>query len=371
MEKQYKIITFFLSGFTILLSIFFLAFKKETFSENENRYLETFPTFSFENVENGKYMKGLESYITDHFPFRDLFVSFKTNVYKTLGFKEINQVFFAKDSYLIEKYQKPQSTEKIINNLNEFFDKLSYTNMNLMLVPTSVSIYSEKLPIYAITENQKEVIDHIYSSIHFDGVYVYSALMNKKEDYPLYYRLDHHWTSYGAYYAYLEYCRLNQIEPIPINEFDIKEVTDSFYGTLYSKTNDYSLKPDSIHRFDVKDSSYTVFYVQEKETSNSLYEDSYLEKKDKYSYFLNNNHPLIQITNNQLKNGKELVIIKDSYANSIVPFLINHYEKIHVIDPRFYKLSISSYIEENKIKDVLFLYNMNTIDTDLGILSVE
>ena len=229
------------------------------------------------------------------------------------------------------------------------------------------SIYSEKLPIYAITENQKEVIDHIYSSIHFDGVDVYSALMNKKEDYPLYYRLDHHWTSYGAYYAYLEYCRLNQIEPIPINEFDIKEVTDSFYGTLYSKTNDYSLKPDSIHRFDVKDSSYTVFYVQEKETSNSLYEDSYLEKKDKYSYFLNNNHPLIQITNNQLKNGKELVIIKDSYANSIVPFLINHYEKIHVIDPRFYKLSISSYIEENKIKDVLFLYNMNTIDTDLEI----
>ncbi len=65
------------------------------------------------------------------------------------------------------------------------------------------------------------------------------------------------------------------------------------------------------------------------------------------------------------------MIIKDSYANSIVPFLINHYEKIHVIDPRFYKLSISSYIEENKIKDVLFLYNMNTIDTDLGILSVE
>lgn len=371
MEKQYKIVTFVLCAFTVLLSVFFLCFKKETFSENENRYLENFPTFSLKEIESGKYMKGLESYITDHFPFRDTFVSLKTKVYKTLGFKEINQVFFGKEDYLIEKYQKPQNTEKIIKKLNDFFDKLSYTNMNIMLVPTSVSIYPEKLPFFAITENQKEAIDQIYSSIPFDGIDVYSTFMAKKKYYPLYYRLDHHWTSYGAYYAYLEYCRINQLEAIPITDFTITEVTNSFYGTLYSKTNDYSLKADSIHRFDIKDASYTVSYVQEKETTNSLYEESYLEKKDKYSYFLNNNHPLIQITNHKVNNGKELVIIKDSYANSIVPFLIHHYEKVHVIDPRFYKLSISNYIEENKIKDVLFLYNMNTLDTDLGILSVD
>ena len=80
---------------------------------------------------------------------------------------------------------------------------------------------------------------------------------------------------------------------------------------------------------------------------------------------------MIQITNQKIQNGKELLIIKDSYANSIVPFLLHHYEKIHIIDPRFYKLSIQDYLKEEKVKEVLILYHMGTIDEDLGILSIH
>jgi hypothetical protein len=98
----------------------------------------------------------------------------------------------------------------------------------------------------------------------------------------------------------------------------------------------------------------------------------YLKTKDKYSVFLDNNHPLIVVTNNEIDTDTELVVIKDSYANSIIPFLINHYKKIHIIDPRFYKLSIVDYVKENdNIKDMLILYNMNTVDEDNGIVTIN
>ena len=118
------------------------------------------------------------------------------------------------------------------------------------------------------------------------------------------------------------------------------------------------------------DSKYVINYNGE--ISNSLYNEKYLNEKDKYSYFLNGNQPLITITNySSSSSSQELLIIKDSYANSFIPFIVNHYRKIHVIDPRYYKNKISDYIKDNNIYNVLFLYNIGTLDDDLGILSIN
>ena len=84
--------------------------------------------------------------------------------------------------------------------------------------------------------------------------------------------------------------------------------------------------------------------------------------------FLNNIHPFIEITNETADSDKELAVIKDSYANCMVPFLVNHYRKVYVFDTRYYKGGPSGFINENgQITDVLLLYNMNTLDGDLGI----
>ena len=98
---------------------------------------------------------------------------------------------------------------------------------------------------------------------------------------------------------------------------------------------------------------------------------SYLDTKDKYSLFLNNNNPIIKIKNNDINDGSKILILKDSYANCFVPFLTEHYEEIHVIDARYYRGSMSDYLKENNIDNTLFLYNMNTIDTDTGIYIVK
>ncbi|MEG1309518.1 MAG: DHHW family protein [Bacilli bacterium] len=371
MKKIYKKITTLIIFLIILSFLVALVFgKKEKFSPNENRYLKTYPEFSVRSLLNGNYIKDLEQFLTDQFPLRDFFMGLKTTVDKIEMHRDTKGVFFSKDGYLIQNYDKPINNNKIIKKLNEFSHKLKYVNFNLMLVPTSVTINKDKLPLNAPTYNQMDTINYIYKNIEFDTIPLYKALSNK--DYQMFYKTDHHWTSYGAYFSYLEYAQHNNIEPVKFNFFKVDLVSDKFYGTLYSKSNDYSKKPDKIHKFSMDNENILVDYVFSKKKKESLYEEKYLKKKDKYSYFLDNNHPLIVITNKNINNNKELVVIKDSFANSFIPFLVNHYEKIHIIDPRFYKMSLTSYIKENKkIKDGLFLYNVNTVDSDIGILSIK
>ena len=145
-------------------------------------------------------------------------------------------------------------------------------------------------------------------------------------------------------------------------------MTEEFKGTIYSKVNDYGHKGDSIVIYENPSQRLAVHYTDTGEVSDSLYAEEYLEKKDKYSFFLNNIHPLTEITNETVNTRESLVLIKDSYANCMVPFLANHYKTIYVVDPRYYREAVSELIKrEETVGDVLLLYNMNTIDMDLGI----
>lgn len=367
-----KIIALVLSIIIVVFAFIFIFKKNTEFSENENRYLQELPKFTFSSLIKGTYIEKIEDYFADQFPFRDTFMNIKTMVDKLLGKKDINGVYLSDNDYLIEKYKTPVNSDKIIETLNEFNENVNYVNLNLMLVPTSISINYELLPKNVEYKEQMEELEYIYDNINFNTINVYDTLIKQNEYYQMYYRLDHHWTSYGAYYAYQEYCKANNIEYLSINDFEIEEVTENFNGTLYSKSNDYSRKSDSIHLFIPKKNNYEVEYVYSKKTTDTLYELSYLDKKDKYSLFLDNNHPLIVVTNEDVKTNDEIVIIKDSYANSFVPFIVNHFKKVHIIDPRFYGEDISEYIKNNKnIKDALILYNMNTIDEDIGILTIK
>jgi len=367
-----KIIALILSVIIVVFTLIFVFKKNTEFSENENRYLQNLPKFSISSLIKGTYIEKIEDYFADQFPFRDTFMSIKTKTDKLLGKKDINGVYLGKNDYLIEKYDIPENSDKIIKTLNEFNETINYVNLNLMLVPTSISINYESLPNNVEYKQQMEELNYIYKHIDFNTINVYDILKEQNKYYQMYYRLDHHWTSYGAYYAYQEYSKANDINYLSLNDFNIEEVTTEFNGTLYSKSNDYSRKSDSIHLFTLENSDYEVEYVYSKKKTNTLYELSYLDKKDKYSLFLDNNHPLIVVTNNKIENNNEIIIIKDSYANSFVPFISNHFKRVHIIDPRYYNEDISKYIKENKnIKDALVLYNMNTIDKDIGILTIK
>lgn len=344
--------------------ISFIIIPKSDFSENENRVLQKFPQLSVDNVLEGKFMTDLSTYLSDHFPVRDNFVELKTGFEKNiLNKKFINNIYIC-DNALIENYNKPVNTDRIINTFNKFTSN-THIRPDLMLVPTAITVYSDKLPDYAKPYSQMETIQTIYDGTDTNNINVYDTLMEQKDNEQLFYRLDHHWTTDGAYIAYTVYCNEKGITPLDKSEFNIKTVSEDFKGTVYSKLNDNSVESDSIKVYD-RNIDLDVIYDNNK--SDSLYSEKYIDTKDKYSYFLDNIHSYIEITNNDIDTDKELIVAKDSYANCLVPFLVNHYKKVYVFDPRSYKGSISEFSKEHKnVSDILILYNINTIDNDTGV----
>lgn len=363
-----KTVTCLTTGLILAGMAAFLLLPKGKFSEQENRYLESFPKLSGEAILEGSFIENLESYLCDHFPLRDTFMNIKTQFEKRTGKQEINEVYLAQDGYLIEKYQEPVNNEKIIRVFNSFAEALETAECQVMLVPTAVTVYEDKLPAFVERGRQEENRRYLMSQMKAEVIDVGEILKENQSKYQLYYRLDHHWTSYGAYFAYRYYCEAAGIPARELTDYEITEVTKEFKGTIYSRVSDYSVEGDTITLFQIPGQKLKVTYADSGAVTDSLYAFDYLDKKDKYSMFLDNLHPLVEIENEEAQSEEELVVIKDSYANCFVPFLTEYYRKIYVVDTRYYKAAVSQLVNENPaVTRVLILYNMNTIDTDLGV----
>ncbi|ETP72713.1 hypothetical protein UYO_1315 [Lachnospiraceae bacterium JC7] len=366
----------------LIFGVWFLIAPKKEFSENENRQLALAPVYTFQSLKDGSYMTSIQKYLSDHFPIRDEFMTFKTKTEILTGKEEINDIYIAHDGYLIEAYSEPKQNGKIINQFGKLYQDITTdakNNISLMLVPTAVTVYNDKLPAAAPDKGdlkQLATMDTIYEALpEIKRIDCYQGLLAQAQSEKgsdnvssLYYHTDHHWTTFGAYIAYRQYCEAMGITPLEESSFTKTVVTNSFRGTVYSKLNDTTVPGEEITIYENPENRLTVNYQDSEEVTDSLYNKDYLSKKDKYSMFLNNLHPLIEITNETADSDKVMVLVKDSYANSIVPFLVNHYRKIYVFDTRYYRFGPASFINEHpEVTDVLILYNMNTIDTDLGI----
>lgn len=334
----------------------------------ENRVLEKKPSFSINEVFSGRFTSKYEKYITDNFPFRDFFVKSKSIADVSLLKKDNKGIYMGKDGYLIEEFKEPDM--KIIDTnieaINGFIKRNPNIPIYLMVAPNSVNIKEDKLPSFASSYDQKKVIDYINSRVKAIPVDVYRPLEEHKDEY-VYYRTDHHWTTKGAYLAYREFCKSKGIVPMEPHDFDIKIVSDNFYGTFYSKFPLSFIKPDYIEAYYPKRKLlYKVDYIDTKRTKTDIYEKEYLLKKDKYSFFLDGNHSLLSIKAGDGM-GKKLLVIKDSYAHCLAPFLLNHYGEVHMIDLRYYDSSVDEYIKENGIDEVLILYNTSFFSKDKSI----
>ncbi|QHW33910.1 hypothetical protein GZH47_26010 [Paenibacillus rhizovicinus] len=343
------------------------------FSESENRVLDEAPAFSLHSLESGKFTSSYESYVSDQFAFRDTWAGAKTDADRALGKKDNNGVFLGKDGRLIEQFTSPPEAdmEDRIKAIQTFDQALPNLRKYVMLVPTAASLLSSELPAYAPVGDELADLNRVRQLLprNVRFVDVYSALSAEQEQ-SIFYKTDHHWTTFGAYYAYLELCKSMGITPQDQSSFAIREVTDEFYGSLYSKSGFRHLKPDAIHLFLPKRANkIKVEYVDEGDTSDSLYDMDNLVKKDKYSVFLNGNHALIRIVTDGPAN-KKLLVVKDSYANSLIPFLVNHFGEIDVVDLRYYEDSLSKLIQERQINDMLVLYNIKTFFEDASILNI-
>ncbi len=375
MRSKVKVIIFIaFMYFITMLSIFS---KDKSFSDNENRYLATKPKFTFEKLNNGSYAKEYEEYITDQFILRDKWISIKTYSERAMLKKDINGVYFGKDDYLIEKYEgfNEEQVNKNINRLNEFIStynkKIGENHVKVMIVPTASEVLKDKLPLFAYDNTQKRLISYI-NNVLPEGTTIdlISLFENYKDEY-IYYRTDHHWTSLGAYYAYKKWGQEVNIETYNSSDFYIEEVSSDFYGTIYSKVNT-KVKPDSIYLYNLKDKNieYKLDYDLGQKVTDSIYDFKKLEGKDKYAVFLGGNNGLVNIKTN-VGNNRKLLIIKDSFANSFIPFVINNFSEVSVVDFRYYNMKISEYIEKENFTDILFLYNSLNFNKDKNLIKLS
>ncbi|KHF32873.1 hypothetical protein CM49_04865 [Paenibacillus sp. P1XP2] len=154
-------------------------------------------------------------------------------------------------------------------------------------------------------------------------------------------------------------------------DFHIRQATGTFFGSLYSKSGFRHVQPDSVQLYMPKHpEAYTVSYVDEGRTTDSLYAMDQLQEKDKYAVFLNGNHALVRIQTGQ-KNGRKLLVVKDSYANSFVPFLLMHFGEIDVVDLRYYEGDLAALVKERGIREMLLLYNAITFCEDPSIKHIS
>ena len=246
--------------------------------------------------------------------------------------------------------------------------------MYMMLVPNAANVLSDKLPSFAVTRDQDKDFAEIQKALkgHLTWVDVSSAMKDHKSE-NIYYHTDHHWTSLGAKYGYEALAEALQLDTSKEVELKPYAVSDSFNGTLSATSGYETGYEEPMYVYLPKEEGtgpeVVVSYVEEQEKKATLYDTSKLKEKDKYAMFLGGNSGLIDIRTTADSTDR-LLIVKDSYANSLVPFLTPYYREIFMVDPRYYYGDIHEIMENNKITSVLFLYNGNTFVEDNSISGV-
>lgn len=239
-----------------------------------------------------------------------------------------------------------------------------------MIVPNSIYINQEKLPDFVEVANQEEIIQKQYSKLENAKAVEVTELIKTNKNEGLYFKTDHHMTSKGAYLLYVAFCKQAGIVPEPIQNFEEKVISEDFLGTFDSKAQIIGQEKDKMTVYLNKANTDLKEVIYDTETTKAIFNENYLQTKDKYSYFLNGNNSKV-VVKTKIENGRKLLIIKDSYAHNVVPFLCSNYEEIHVIDPRYYHMSISEYASNEGVTDILVLYNYANLITDIGTRGIR
>lgn len=337
-------------------------------SETENRPLQTFPSLNMEHVLSGQYGKDLNTWFSDQFIFRDQNIHVKYLIQKFTGVKEIQGVYLTKRG-LIEKTSEvnKKQLDRNLKAINSFKENNPDLKVGFMLAPNTVNIEKDSLPKSADCLDQNKQMDDIYNRIDdsIKKIDLRSTLEKHKDEY-LYYKTDHHWTSLASYYSYQKLASSFKLDKTNKNDYKIYPVADSFEGTLANKTGSMNIKDEIDIYVPKTKTDYVVTDESTNKKSRTIYHSEALETKDQYAVFMGGNKSLFHI-NIDNDSNKHLLLIKDSYANSLIPFLIPEYASITVIDPRYYFDDYTRLIQNDLITDVLFMYNSNTFVQDTSL----
>ncbi len=300
------------------------------------------------------------------FSEKAFWMSVRAGTGRMTGKNESNGVLRGKDNYLFEYIAVPD--EKVLtanlNAMKEFRQACPELSFYMLLAPNAANILSDKLPSLAVTENQSEQFERIRKELGEDFVWVdVQKTLRKHKDEDIYYHTDSHWTTAGALYASQELVRTMGLNESSAPELKRYAVTGDFSGNLSLRSGYEGSYREPVYIYSAADAEenteFVIDYEGEKERTATVYDSSKLEDRDKYQVFFGGDFPLIDIRT-AADSSERLLVLKDSYANCLLPFLIPCYREIIAIDSQSYEGNLYQLMEEKRITSVLFLYNGNT-----------
>lgn len=391
-----------------------LAMKTKGVSEMENRKLATMPKFSDSLFWSGKYFKQIEEYYADNFPLRDKWIGFSDKFKNSLGFSSseikiydgVNNAEANEITDTSEKNnpnagplpddgavgEKKKGVFVFKNRAFEMFgggEAMGKTyaavinSYNQQLQP-GIQVYNLLIPValeFEITEKyaklqkpNRPAIENVYNALdaNIKKVWAIDEIRKHREEY-IYFNTDHHWTSLGAYYAYKAFCQTAGLTPVNLDTVASK-VKPAFLGSLYRLTKDPALQsnPDSVRYYLFKDS--VAFFTGSAKTGQwikgkSMYAEG-ASGGNSYGVFLQGDQPIVKMET-QHKNGRKIAIVKESYGNAFAPFLINNYEKVIVVDQRYYTGDFIAMLKAEGINELLFINNVFSSHTPFHINKIK
>lgn len=375
-QEQLVGIIFILILFLFLIINIIVPNKEK--SEQENRMLATKPKFRLSSLISGDYDEKFEAYMDDQFVGRDMWRKLKVTVDRIGGSRLENGVYIGTNGQLLEQIEVADENHLAANikAIKSFSESQSKIPVRMMLVPDAANVLNHSLPALAKPEDQTQMFSMVRKDLGDSVEWIdVSTELNKHKTEKIYYKTDHHWTTLGAFYAFQAAAPSLGIEGDLSGKYVSYAVSDSFNGMLASKSGVNLGEKEQIDIYvpTEEDTDLIVDYVDEGKRSTSLYDSSKLKEKDQYTVFLGGNSSLLDIRTVSTST-KRLLLVKDSFANSFIPFLTPYYREIVVVDPRYYSGTINDLMDSYRISEVLFLYSGNTFFKDnniSGVFAVE
>ena len=385
-----------------------LFFLRPSVSESEKRELTKFPTLTWESLSSGEYFAKITTWYADTYPGREGLIHVNQWIHSLFGIRTVQIIpSLPEDPTTPEDPSSPGTSEDSpvdttpIEKLGSVYVKGSTAyelykenaansaryaeliSQAATLLQGSAKVYDIIVPLSSsVNLSQKELgrvgssdaaaaILSMYSKM--EGVHtvdIYETLRAHNSEY-LYFRTDHHWTALGGYYAYVEFCHAAGMTPYPLSTWQEYQF-EGFLGTLYAEAGSppqLGNTPDTVHAW-VPNGTNDIRITDK--TGNTLRyrggvvrtdtDTFYANAASKYNCFIMGDNPLSEIHNEKITDGSSIVVVKESFGNALIPFLVDHYEYVYVIDYRSFPSAtgktLSQFVQEKKIPTVLFINNL-------------
>lgn len=394
-------------------------FRPDT-SEVEKRKLAEFPKPTLSSFLNGEYFYDLSLWYSDTYPMRDGLIAADQKIESLYGItpstmmvgsrkisddipdideaqensgneqpqeveqisapdsrameseiqKQIQQNLYVKDGAAYSLYYYDQTAADIYTSaLSKAAGELEgKTNVYSILVPNNSGAMLSDRELEALGgADQEQAIDYYYSLS--EGVKTVETIKTLREhnDEYLYFRTDHHWTQLAAYYVYQNFCEEKGIRPNELSDFQ-KMTFSPFLGTFYQElqNEDMAANPDFVDAYiPMATNDMTYWETDGSQVNWHVIQDvTGWNKNSLYSCFIGGDKPLVQINNPNLSDGSSCVVVKESYGNSFVPFLVDHYQTVYVIDFRYTKNNVMDFVQEHNVQDLIIINNISIIASE-------